>query len=183
MEDPKSLVRELSQSVDNSEMVRVLEDLASHTKERSSFYAAQREALLTGLAVLEKENAHLDAGLQQLLLLQTKNVDACNRKNNERLRLAKRMMDLEQRIEQLESGLNEMEADITARDLDIQRVNCPSEDLLYHELVRGFGVTFVRKQGVLYARIRNREHNDMYELRLDGGDVPGLSNEIWRLMG
>lgn len=182
MEDAKNALLELSTRLDNTAICKDLETATSQYRERVAAHAAGCEALNQNTHLVARKNAQIEAEIQRLLLAQARVSDLFNRRNNERLRLAKRLIDLEQKNEGLEASIKDLEAKIAAREEEIRRINSPSSDALYYEIIKGFGVDFVSRDGEDVARVRNRARNDIFHVSLSNRPVEKVCEEIWTAM-
>lgn len=182
MDDAKNFLQELSKRLDNTAISKDIETVTFQHKERVAVHVAGCEALNQNIHLVARKNAQIEAEIQRLLLSQARVSDLFNRRNNERLRLAKRLIDLEQKNESLEAQTNELEAKIAAREEDIRRINSPSSDALYYEIVKGFGIDFVKKNGEDVARIKNKAKNDIFYVTLANRPVEEACEEIWAAM-
>ena len=92
---------------------------------------------------------------------------------------AKNLVKLEDEIFELEEEVKRKKAGIEEREDLLRSGLKPSVDALFLELVRGFEVDFVDKDGIR-ALIKNRDRNDIINLEIDGSRNPWkISNEIW----
>lgn len=182
MEDSKTLLMELFKKFNNAEIKKDLLQAGKYYSEQAAANNSTKEMLANNAGLFQRKNSQIEAEIQRLMLAQARNNEQYSKKNNERLKLAKKIIDLEQKNEALENEIARTEALIAAKEEEINSINCPSPDALYYEIVKGFNVDFVKRQGALHARVKNREKNDVYQIELSEDRVAELCNEIWELM-
>lgn len=182
LDDSKRMIKEISELLDNKAIMKEVEHINRRLKERESNHNNSKEVLNDALNLLLRKNRQLDAELQQLQIVQSRNNEQYNKKNTERLRLAKKMIELEQKNEEVEEQIADLELKTTQKEDEIHKIGLPSSDQLFYEIVRGFGVEFSSRNGKLFAKVRNKQKNDLYSIEVSDVCTKEMCDSIWDLM-
>lgn len=182
MEEIRETLGKLSAKFDNSSFKGTLTELNDQMKKMDFDHSTSKGTLLDSIAQLTRKNKQLESEIERLQMLQNRNTSAFSKKNNERLKLSRRIIELEQENEDMETRLNRKENSLTVIEGKIKEMSYPSLDELYYEIVKGFGVEFVEKDGSTYARIKNKNKNDIFMIECDPNDLAGTCNQIWSSM-
>jgi len=183
MEDPKALIDELILKFNNTDLKASLKEIGKKHRDKIEKLDSIRNVTNDNLAIISRKNKQLEAEIQQLETRLEKNNELYNRRNLERLKHSKMIIEYEQKNEDLENQIVEIERKTQEKEEEIQKLQMPSDDFLFYEIAKGFGITFVKKQGKLYAKIKNVEKNDIYMVDTSEGSVGSVCNKIWDLIG
>lgn len=182
MDNPKTLIKTLTKMIDNKELKITIESFVSQHREEVNAKKNILDTLTDEIYMLERENKEIEDAILDLKLTQSKNNDAYNKKNNERYKMASKMISVEQHNEELENEIEELMKSVNVKEEAMKSINYPSTEVLYHEIVRGFGVSFVDKNNVRCIRIMNKIKNDVYEIALNDGIVEEICERVWELI-
>ncbi|ORD92763.1 hypothetical protein ECANGB1_522 [Enterospora canceri] len=70
---------------------------------------------------------------------------------------AKKVIELEQQVAQTEATLNDKIAEKQKLEAEVTKLSTPTVDSLTNAFYRGLGVDFVKQDGRIFARIKNKE--------------------------
>lgn len=182
MEDSKALIGDLINHLDNKEIVKTIEQINTKIKSEALNHQNSKEVLNDALVLLSRKNKQVESEVQQLVMVQSRNNEMYNKKNSERLKLAKKIIDLEQKNEEIDGQIAELEFLISQKDDDLRKISQPSAEELFYEIVKGFGVDFTRRNNKLIAKIRNKNKNDLFEVEVSDSDPKATCDTIWSLM-
>lgn len=193
MEDSKAHIKELISRFNKNEAKTSIDIINHRHKEKMRTRAVEIDNIKQNIHMLSRKNSQIEAEISRQQLQQGKNNELFNKKNNERLRLAKKLIDLEQINEDLENSISTIEAEIAGKENEINKLSYPSTDALYYEIIRGFNVDFydnrnsinyeANKEASIIGRIRNREKNDIFTVEInENDDISKVCNRIWELM-
>ncbi|KAI5168390.1 hypothetical protein PAEPH01_0087 [Pancytospora epiphaga] len=183
MEDTKSNLLELSERLGNRNETSHLGAVMEQHKRRVEEQDAIIENLTQSIRMLERKNTQIDGEVQRLTMLQGKNNALYSKMHGDRLRISKQLIDLESRNDNLEAEIEKIEEDILSIDSEMKSLNAPSSEEIYYEIVRGFGLDFIKNGGTTVARIKNKERSDVFYVNVDGRPIEEVCTELWEKMG
>lgn len=182
MEDAKSSLLELSGRLSNTKGRTHLGVAVQQHYKRTEEQASTITNLDRNIRMLERKNTQIDGEIQRISMLQGKINGQYSKIHGERLRLSKQLIDLESKNDNLEAEIEKTEDCIAAADAEIKSLNSPSCETIYYEIIRGFGVDFIKDGNNTVARIKNKEKSDVFYANIDGRPAEEACDEIWRLM-
>jgi chromosome segregation ATPase len=181
MEEAKGLLVDLEKRFKNPVERQIL--TALHSKRRGEQLEIEQsiKMLQENVQLLRKKGMHLEAEVRKLSYIHSRKGDAFVDMNSQRLKLAKRIVELEDENEKLKVSLVQVEQGIAEKEEEIRGLGHPSFSEIYLEIVKGFGAEFV--DGGSSCRIKSKRANDVFFVEL-GADVPAyrICNEIWERM-
>lgn len=154
---------------------KVTQSLKTMEKEHKEFEQSINEEIFQ----LNRCNKQLKCDLERLNLLRARNATSFQEKNNERFRISRRIIELEQDSERMEFKIGEKETISSKLEEDIKKLGHPSLDELYFEIVKGFGVEFYKKDGKVFVKIQNRSKNDVLTIECKDDDINSICDSIW----
>lgn len=178
MEDIKTLIKELSSKFSNESLKRTLLSLSQELKESDMIHKTRIEAIEDSINQVKRKNKQIESEIERLQLIQTKNTNTFNKKNTERIRMSRRIIELEEENEEAEMKINELSSAIDKLEGEIKIHNQPTVEELYYEVIKGFGVDFVEEDGKTMARIMNKNKNDIFFVDCSRGAQEVCEN-IW----
>ena len=179
MEDAHNHLKELIKKFDNSSIKEALQKVSEQSKTLLANHNSSKESIADNINLLARKNKQIEAEVQRLQMSQSKNNEFYNKKNNERFKMAKKVIEYEEKNEDLENQISKLESLINSKEEEIRKISCPTSDELYHEIIKGFGVEFVKKQGKTYAKIKNKEKNDIFYIEANECNANDTCNKIW----
>lgn len=179
MEEAKSLILQLSSKIESGSLKEVLLKLSDGIKNADASHETKKEAIEDSIHQLQRKNKQIETEIERLQLLQSKNAAAFNKKNTERIKLSRRIIELEQDNEVLEINLGELDLRIDILENEMKTLSHPTLDELYYEIVRGFGVEFPTINGVLCAKIKNKRKNDIFTIECSNNPADACE-KIWQ---
>lgn len=182
MEDPKLLIKSLSNEFEGNELKKTIETFIKQQKESIESSHIILNELNDQIYELERNNNKIEDEIAGLQLTQSRNNEAYNKKNNERYKLASKMIAIEQANEELENEMEGLRMQLKKKEEDMKSISYPSAELLYYEIVRGFGVKFINNNGKDVIRIKNKNKNDIFEITSDNKTCEQICEEIWELI-
>lgn len=180
MEEAKTLIEQLSTQLKNSSLQEALSKTIQELKDNEMAHRTRTEAIEDSINQVRRKNKNAESELERLHLLQTKNAAAFNKKNTERIKLSRKIIELEQENEELGATISETLEKITNLENEVKVLSYPTVEELYYEIVRGFGVDFIEKDERLCARIKNKSKNDVFLIDCDKNAVQETCEKIWK---
>lgn len=178
MEDTKTLIKELSSKFNNESLKKTLLSLTQELKEAEIIHKTRIEATEDSINQVRRKNKQIESEIERLQLIQTKNTNGFNKKNSDRIRMSRRIIELEQENEETEVKINELSSSVERLEEEIKVLNQPTVEELYYEVIKGFGVDFVEEDGKVMARIMNKNRNDIFLIDCSRG-VQEVCENIW----
>lgn len=125
---------------------------------------------------LDKKIFLIENEINTIKINHTKNNEKYKRVNNERLKLARKLVELENSYSVLKDEFDTTEKNIFHFNEQLRLVNKPTFNQLYLELIKGFGFDIKNSK----CRIKNDKKKCVVEVELDK-NVPlyKIVNEIW----
>lgn len=182
MEDARSSLLELAERLNNIKGRARLGMAVQQHHKRIEEQASTIASLDRSIRMLERKNTQIDGEIQRVSMLQGKINGLYSKIHGERLRLSKQLIDLESKNDNLEAEIERIEDRIAEADTEIKSLNSPSCEAIYYEIIRGFGVDFIKNGNNTVARIKNKERSDVFYVNIDGRPVDDVCDEIWRQM-
>lgn len=179
MEESKTLIAELSEHLENQNLKETILRIMQELKDTEMAHKTKMEAIEDSITQVRRKNKQIESEIERMQLLQTKNAAAFNKKNSDRIRMSRKIIEFEQENEELEAGLLELTEKIVKIEDEIRLLGCPTVEELYYEIVRGFGVDFVEKEGKIYSRIKNKNKNDLFVVECDPFNIQESCEKIW----
>ncbi len=100
--------------------------------------------------------------------------------NAEKLRLAKKIVELEDENEKLRASIAETDKKAQEIEERIRSMSRPSFNEIYLEIVKGFGMEFVEKDDGMWLRIKSRKMNDVFMMPIDTcTDMLEVADMVW----
>lgn len=182
MEDEKQAVKELTRRVCGLHTRGVLEHMAAQFKQMSAGRRRVIAELEQEIALFKRKNAQIETEIERELLDQDRNASQFSKSNAEKLKIAKKLISLEQTNANLESAIADIERDTISTEAELKKYGSAAAEMLYYELVKGFQVDFVKKEGKELCRIANLSKKDVFYVDLEGVPVEEVSNAIWNAL-
>lgn len=182
MEDSKAFLQKLAAKFSNDTLKGVISDINEDVKKMDQEYSQFSEVSSDSLLQMDRKNKQMESEIERLQLLQGKNATGFSKKNNERIKLSRRIIELEQDNEDMESKLNVKEGKLSLLEEEIKALSHPSPDELYYEIIKGFGVEFIENEGRTYARVKNKHKNDLFLIDCQAEDLSKTCEKIWESM-
>lgn len=183
MEEAKSLLHDLREKFKSPIERQILVSLNNQRKVERLKMESVTKALQENVLLFKKKNMQLEGEIRRYSYIHGKKNDTFVEINNEKLRLAKRVVELEDEGEKIKASIHEVDRSIQEREQRIHHLSRPSFDEIYLEIVKGFGVEFIEKSGQMCCRIKNKKMNDIYTIDIsDDVPVSEICNSIWEKM-
>ncbi|KAI5149671.1 hypothetical protein ENBRE01_1053 [Enteropsectra breve] len=182
MEQTKEMIAEMLGRVESLNLKEIAARTVSENKKYENEFREYKETISENIKIIQRKNSQIESEVQQLEIALSKNNERYNKKNNDRLKLAKKVIEYEQKNEEIENKINELERAIAMKENEIQKIKGPSAEMLYYEIVRGFNVEFSRTKGKVVAKIKNKEKNDVFVVDTSEGSAGDICNKIWECM-
>lgn len=179
MEESKTLLTQILNKVDSGSLKETLTKLKDSIKNSKASHETKKDAIEDSIHQIQRKNKQIESEIERLKLLQSKNAAAFNKKNTERIKYSRKIIELEQENEVLEMNLNELEQRIFKLEDEIKILGYPTLDELYYEIIKGFGVEFTEINGILNAKIKNKTKNDVFTVECDKGAAE-VCERIWQ---
>jgi chromosome segregation ATPase len=183
MEEAKALLADLERKFKNPTEKQVLVMLHNKHKGEQAKVEQSTKMLQDSIQLLRKKGIQLEAEIRKLSYVHSRKGDAFVDMNSQRLKLAKRIVELEDENEKLKAGLVQADQKIVEKEELIKGLEQPSLGEIYLEIVKGFGAEFLEKDGRGVCRIKSKRANDVFFVEL-GKEVPTyeICNTIWEKM-
>lgn len=178
MDDTKTLIEEISSKFKTESLKKALLSLTQELKESEMTHKTRIEATEDSINQVRRKNKQIESEIERLQLIQTKNTNTFNKLNSERIKMSRRIIELEQENEETECRINELTNEIDKLEREIKTLNQPSVEEFYYEIVKGFGLDFVEENGKIKARIMNKSKNDIFFVDCSKG-VQEVCENIW----
>lgn len=183
MEETKLQLQDLAAKFRNPVEKQILLALNSQRKlERAKIETVTKD-LQENVQLFKKKNMQLEGEVRRYAYTHSKKSDAFLEINNEKLRLAKKIVELEDENEKIKAAIGEAERCVQDCEEKIRSLSRPSFNEIYLEIVKGFGVEFIERDGQLCCRIKNKKLNDVFVVDIRD-DTPAFKtcNAIWEKM-
>lgn len=126
--------------------------------------------------ILDKKIYLIENEINTIKINHTKNNEKYKRVNNERLKLARKLVELENSYSMYKDELDTIQKNINTYNEQLRLVNKPTFNQLYLELIKGFG--FDIKNGK--CKIKNEKKKCVIEVDLNKNQpLYKTVNEIW----
>lgn len=180
MQNSKSILEEITK-VDLFDLNLLDSLLKTHASLKSS---SPSSSLATTLEILKKKNQNIHNEIDKLKVVENKKNEMYNKINNERLRLAKKYISLEDSIMNVRTQIERHEKEIEDLNKRLADVNKPSYNQLYLVILRGLGVEFLKTSTSKVCRIRNKVNKNITEVEIEKKEEPVYltTNRIWEKM-
>lgn len=182
MEELKKSISNLIDKFDNKTFKEVITETNEYIVKSKNKITASNDNLSEIISKTTRKIKQLESEIERLQLLQNKNANIFSKKNGERIKLARNIIELEQENEDMESKLRLKENQILVLEDEIKSMSYPSLDELYFEIIKGFGVEFIEKENQLYARIKNKNQNDIFLVECNQKNLNDVCEKIWASM-
>jgi chromosome segregation ATPase len=160
----------------NIHLITSIVDIHANNKKE---YSRILQDIRNNSELLEKKILNVENEINKIKISHNKNNEKYKMINSDRLRLAKKYVDLENEFSIMKSEIDELDMNIKKYNEELKRVNKPSFNQLYLELVKGFGVEFVNDRRNI-CRIRSTRKKCLVEIELDKKvSIYKICNEIW----
>ncbi|KAM0671402.1 hypothetical protein CWI42_021440 [Ordospora colligata] len=167
MDEAKTLLNELIGKFKNPVEKQVLAALSLQMKEGRHKIESVTKTLQENMQLFRKKNMQLESEVRKYSYALTKKNDTFAELNTEKLRLAKKIVELEDENEKLRASIIETDKKIQEAEEKIRNMNRPSFNEIYLEIVKGFGMEFVEKSDGTWLRIKSRKMNDVFMMPID----------------
>lgn len=181
MEDIKSLILKLTTQFNSETLKETILKVKQELKEGELNHKTKTETIEDSINQIKRKNKQTESEVERLQMLQDKNMAYFNKKNNERIKLSRRIIELEQENEELEVKIRGLEEKNEELEEEIRILSYPTIEELYFEIIKGFGVEFVEKEGKIKAKILNKNKNDVFIVECEESKgKQEICEEIWR---
>lgn len=180
MEEAKTLLQDLCAKFRNPVEKHVLTALNTQRRDERLKMEAVTKALQENLQLFKKKNMQLEGEVRKYSYMHSKKNDAFIEMNGEKLRLAKKIVELEDETEKTKAAIAATDRSIHEKEERLRSLSRPSLNEIYLEVVKGFGVEFLEGSEGRYCRVRSKRMNDVFTLSIDD-DAAGfeVANAIW----
>ncbi|AFM97895.1 hypothetical protein EHEL_021410 [Encephalitozoon hellem ATCC 50504] len=180
MEEAKTLLQDLCEKFKNPVEKNILVALDSQRKEERMKMEAVTKALQENVQLFKKKNIQLEGEVRKYSYTHSKKNDAFMEINNEKLKLAKKIVELEDENEKIKVGIIATDKGIQEKEERLRTLSRPSFNEIYLEIVKGFGIEFLEGDGRKFCRIKNRKISDVFTIDI-GSDISmfEITNAIW----
>ncbi|WUR05055.1 uncharacterized protein VNE69_12040 [Vairimorpha necatrix] len=147
-------------------------------------HSSTLSSILNNTDLLEKKISNIENEINKIKLSHTKNNEKYKFVNNERLRLAKKYVDLENEFSKMKSEVDELDLTIKRSNEEMVSLNKPCFYQLYLELIKGFGIE-ISKEKRNICRIRSSKKKCIVEVDLEEMKNEAqykITNKIWETM-
>lgn len=179
MEESKTLLNQLLTKIDSTPLKETLVKLKDTLNNNKASHETKKDAIEDSIHQTQRKNKQIESEIERLKLIQSKNAAAFNKKNSERIKCSRRIIELEQENEVLEMNLSEMDQRINQLEDEIRVLGYPTLDELYYEIIRGFGVEFIDENTTLVAKIKNKAKNDVFTVECNKSAAE-VCEKIWQ---
>ncbi|CAD25177.1 hypothetical protein [Encephalitozoon cuniculi GB-M1] len=180
MEETKALLQDLCEKFKNPIEKNILLALNSQRREERLKMETVTKALQENVQLFKKKNMQLEAEVRKYSYTHSKKNDAFMEINNEKLRLAKKIVELEDENEKIKANIITTDKAIQEKEERLRSLSRPSFNEIYLEIVKGFGIEFLEGDGKKYCRIRNKKMNDVFTVDISSGpSMFEITNAIW----
>ncbi|ADM11141.1 uncharacterized protein Eint_021440 [Encephalitozoon intestinalis ATCC 50506] len=180
MEEAKTLLQDLCEKFKNPAEKNILMALDSQRKEERLKMETVTRTLQENVQLFKKKNMQLEGEVRKYSYTHSKKNDAFVEINNEKLRLAKKIVELEDENEKIKAGIITTDKRIQEKEEKLRALSRPSFNEIYLEIVKGFGTEFIEGDGRKYCRIKSKKMGDVFTIDI-GSDVSlfEITNSIW----
>ncbi|EEQ82513.1 hypothetical protein NCER_100742 [Vairimorpha ceranae BRL01] len=167
---------------DNLLNVHLLESVIDTHKRNVKDNSKVLQDIANNTEILEKKILNVENEVSKIKLSHNKNNEKYKIVNGERLKLAKRFVDLENEFSKMKSESDDLDVLIKKYTDEIRSISKPSFNQLYLELIKGFGLEFIN-DGKHICRVRNTRKKCYIDTELDRNEpLYKICNEIWDSM-
>lgn len=167
MEEVKSQILKLTTQSSSGTLKETLSKIRQELKDTEVAHKTRMEAIEDSIGQVKRKNKQMESEVERLQMLQDKNAASFSKKNSERIKLSRRIIELEQENEETEVRLSELAEKNTRLEEEIKILSHPTVEELYYEIVKGFGVDFIKKEGRTCAKVMNKNRNDVFTVECD----------------
>lgn len=167
MEEAKAQIQRLSGVFKNDGLKDALLKARQELRDAEAAHRTRMEVIEDSIGQVRRKNKQVELEVERLQMHQDKNASSFNRKNSERIKLSRRIIELEQENEEIEARVCELTEKIGRLEMEVRMLGHPTIDELYYEIVKGFGVEFVETGGVTSAKIVSRSKSDVFVVECD----------------
>lgn len=172
------MIIDLAKKLEKTPIISTVNKINQQIRDNEAMYNTKNEAIKDSLAQVKRKNKQMENEIERLEILQQKNSSSFNKKNSERIKYSKRIVELEEENELLEDKISLLESKIEDVDTELKNLSYPTLDELYFEVVKGFGVNFIKNDEGVVAKINNKSKNDVYQITCSDNLVE-TSEAIW----
>ncbi|ELA41244.1 uncharacterized protein VICG_01733 [Vittaforma corneae ATCC 50505] len=181
MEEAKTQILKLTAQFNSETLKETLNKIKQELRDAEIAHKTKMEAIEDSINQVKRKNKQVESEVERLQMLQDKNAASFTKKNNERIKLSRRIIELEQENEEIEARLNELIEKNTHLEEEIKVLSYPTVEELYYEIVKGFGVDFVKKEGAVYAKVVNKNRNDVFTVECsEKFNQQEICEKIWK---
>lgn len=131
---------------------------------------------------LSKEKEHIDAEVEMIKTQCTRKMKKFGSVRSDTFSIAKNVIDLEQEVSHYENILNNKQRQKFELEKEVKTLSNPTCDVLFNCFLKGFGVDFVEKEGKVFARIKNKEKQDIFLVEAQHDNVEEVREKIWEFL-
>ncbi|KAH9411992.1 hypothetical protein HK407_02g04390 [Ordospora pajunii] len=180
MDEAKTLLNELIGKFKSPVEKQVLMTLSLQMKEGRHRIESVTKTLQENMQLFRKKNMQLESEVRKYSYALSKKNDAFVELNAEKLRLAKKIVELEDENEKLRASIAETDKKAQEIEERIRSMSRPSFNEIYLEIVKGFGMEFVEKDDGMWLRIKSRKMNDVFMMPIDTcTDMLEVADMVW----
>jgi len=177
MEESKSQIQKLCMLFKDRSLRETVSSVKQELRADEVAHRTKTEAIEDSISQVKRKSKQMEAEVERQQMHQSKNVAGFSKKNSERIRLSRKIIELEQENEEIEMGINELTEKIGKAEGEVRVLSYPTVEELYYEIVRGFGVEFEENEGKVLARIVSKSKNDVFEM--DCEETQDVCEKIW----
>lgn len=135
------------------------------------------------IQTLRKNKEKVEAEIDMLQSQSAKKNQKFSAVRSNTFSVAKKVIDLEQEVSHAEIMLNEKQKEKHDLEKEVSDLASPTWDSLYNSFMKGLGVDFLEKEdGKIFARIKNREKQDVYMVEVNDDNLEEVREQIWSLL-
>lgn len=166
-------LEELNEEIRNKE--RNIEDNITQNKRNNN-------NTTTTIQSLYKTKEGLETELDIIKTKMNKKSQKSNETRLEAFGCAKRVIELEQEVARVETNLNDKQMIKKALEEEVEKLSNPSRGMLENTFFKGTGVDFIKSEGKMFARVKNKRLNDFYLVEINEEVNWDKVEQIWALM-
>ncbi|KAF7682691.1 hypothetical protein TCON_2091 [Astathelohania contejeani] len=186
MDEPKALLNEMFNLFNRHKELSILKSIENTKKEKKKKLETTVKNTTESLDIINRKNEQIEMEVRRLKHIRAKNGDNFNKLNNERLVIAKKLIETEDDCENLQNKITDTERKIIIAEENLKKHGLPTLNGLFLEIAKGFNVEWVNKNG-LKCKIRSKRKNDIFEIAIKDGiskenEKKEICDKIWNLL-
>lgn len=182
MEEQKEILQNLKREFAKDLIKNAIKETSANLKKAEDEFLKNKQSITESITQLQRKNSQIESEIERLKLIQSKNSNLFSKKNNERIKLSRRIIELEQDNESMETKILKKEGSFESLEEEIRKSSFPSADELYYEIIKGFGIEFTDKKGEIVAKVKNQTKKDLVLIKCRRDNKKTACDAIWSNM-